>query len=156
MMNPLDAARTNGATNVVISSTRPSGYPGSGSYSLVVPVAINAAGSWEAEVGTVFCPNSTISVGGYSISGYVYFDGAAFPEYAVLAAYTWAGTDSSTAAQRILMSNAGSSTIATRTWLPFSQTFNSSYVANRLNLTVAPNGPWTGTVYFDDIKVTGF
>jgi hypothetical protein len=121
-----------------------------------VPVNITGSGSWEAEVGTVFCQNSTLVLGGYSISGYVYFDGPAFPAYTVLALYTWAGTDATSNVQRILMSQAGSSTIETRKWLPINQTIVSSSAADHLALDLAPNGqPWVGTIYFDDIKVTG-
>jgi hypothetical protein len=155
MISPTSAGGVNGATNAVISSTRPSGYPGTGSYSLVVPLAISAAGTYVGGVGVILCPSSPISVGGYTITGYVYFDGDAFPEYAVFAAYTWTGTDSSTDAQHIIMSQAGSGTIATRTWLPFTRTLQSSYLADHLSLEVAPNGPWSGTMYLDDIKITG-
>jgi len=121
----------------------------------VVPLAISAAGTYVGGVGVILCPSSPISVGGYTITGYVYFDGDAFPEYAVFAAYTWTGTDSSTDAQHIIMSQAGSGTIATRTWLPFTRTLQSSYLADHLSLEVAPNGPWSGTMYLDDIKITG-
>jgi len=155
MLDPSDSTHANGATNVVISSNRPSGYPGNGIYSLVVPVNITGAGSWEAGVGTVFCKNNTTVLGGYRVTGYVYFDGPAFPTYTVLALYTWAGTDDSSNYQLILMSQTGTS-IEPKKWLPIDRTINSSLAADRLAMVLAPNGqPWTGTIYFDDIKVMG-
>lgn len=156
MMSPTSAGQpSNGATNAVISSSRPSGYPGTGSYSLVVPLAISAAGTWVGKINVVICPGAAISVGGYTLTGYVYFDGPTFPDYAVFEAMTWAGTDSSTDAQTIIMSQAGSGTIGTRTWLQFSRTIQTGFLADRFALQVAPNGPWSGTMYLDDIKLTG-
>jgi len=156
MMSPTSAGQpSNGATNAVISSSRPASYPGTGSYSLVVPLAISASGTWVGGVGVVICPGAAISVGGYTLTGYVYFDGPTFPDYAVFEAMTWTGTDSSTDAQHIIMSQAGSGTIAIRTWIPFTRTFQAGYLADRFALQVAPNGPWNGTMYLDDIKITG-
>jgi hypothetical protein len=134
MLDPSHSGHTNGATNAVVSSNRPAGYPGTGSYSLVVPVNITGAGSYEAEVGTVFCQNSTLVLGGYSISGYVYFDGPAFPTYSVLALYTWAGSDANSNVQRIIMSQAGSSTMETRKWIPINQALLTSSWKERRGL----------------------
>jgi hypothetical protein len=156
MMSPTSAGQpSNGATNAVISSNRPSGYPGTGSYSLVVPLAISASGTWIGGVGVRLCTGSPISVGGYTMTGYVYFDGPTFPQYAVFEARTWTGTDSATDAQHIIKSQAGTGTIATGTWLPFTRTFQAGFLADRIALQVAPNGPWNGTMYLDDIKITG-
>jgi hypothetical protein len=156
MMSPGSAGQpSNGATNVVISSSRPSGYPGSGSYSLVVPLAISAAGTWIGAVGIRLCTGSPISVGGYTISGYAYFDGPTFPDYAVFEARTWTGTDSTTDAQNIIRSQAGTGVIPIGTWFSFWRPITTSSLADRLSLQVAPNNPWSGTMYLDDIKITG-
>jgi hypothetical protein len=96
-----------------------------------------------------------MSVGGYTLTGYVYFDGPAFPQYAVFEGRTWRGSDSSTEAQQIIMSQAGSGNIATRTWLPFTRTIQTGNLADRFTLQVAPNGPWNGTMYLDDIRLMG-
>jgi hypothetical protein len=106
-------------------------------------------------VGVLLCPGSAISLGGFTITGYVYFDGPAFPDFAVFQAYTWTGTDTSTAVQNIIKTNAGSNTIPTKTWLPFTRVFELGYPADRLTLEVAPNGAWSGTMYLDDINIVG-
>lgn len=156
MMSPASAGwPSNGATNAVVSSNRPASYPGTGSNSLVVPLAISAASTWIGGVGVVICPGAPISVGGYTVSGYVYFDGPTFPDFGVFEARTWSGTDSATDAQHIIMSQIGTGTIPIRTWTPFTRTFQSAGMADRFSLQVAPNGPWSGTMYLDDVKLTG-
>jgi hypothetical protein len=124
----------------------------------VVPVNINGGGTYEADVSTVICPNTTISVGGYKISGYVYFDGPDFPAYTVFGAYPWAGTDVASVFQLFLIPLKGDGTgIPTKSWVHFGPlTFNSSKQADHLAIEVSLNsGSWNGTIYLDDITVTG-
>lgn len=155
MMSPTSAGQpSNGATNAVISSNRPSN-PGTGSFSLVVPISISAASTWIAGVGTVICTGAPISVGGYTLSGNAYFDGPTFPDFAVFEARTWTGTDSATDAQHLIKTQIGSGTIPIKTWFAFTKTFETSSTADRFSLQVAPNGPWSGTMYLDDIKLKG-
>jgi hypothetical protein len=140
----------------VITTNRPAGYPGSGSYSLRVPVAINGATSYTASVGNIFCPNSSTTVGGYTISGYVYLAGPTLPLYAIVEALSWSVTDATNDYQTILLTNAGTLTIETNKWLPFSKTLVASPATNVVTLALHPNGAWSGTMYLDDVKITGF
>jgi hypothetical protein len=155
MRSPQTVGGANGATNIGVSSNRPAGYTGSGSYSLVVPVSIDVANTVVAEVGVIFCPSGQISLGGYKISGYYYLDGPAFTDFAFLAAYQWGSNEAETGRTMIAL-NAGNDTLPNKQWVQFEKTVTVSAVANHLNFTLSPNSvSWYGTMYLDEIKVTG-
>lgn len=150
MMSP-QRTLGNGALNAAISTTRPSGYPESGSYSLVVPVIVNGTTTAAASVGVQFCEaGKTTSLGGYTVSGYVYFEGPAFPAFAVFAADTWGPTASEASANNIFINN-----LVTNQWVPFTVSMSFGFQYDHLALLLGPNGSWSGTMYLDDITVTG-
>jgi len=152
ILSPEVTGSDNGALNAAISSTRPASYPGTGSYSLVVPLNVNGTTSSVASVGVQFCQaGKYTSVGGYNLSGYVYFSGPAFPSFAAFQAYTW-GANASEAAQTVILLN---TTVVPNTWIHFSVGMDFGYQYDHLALGLGPNGSWSGTMYLDDIQFTG-
>ncbi|HTQ06092.1 MAG TPA: hypothetical protein VMI54_19655, partial [Polyangiaceae bacterium] len=152
IISPEVGSQNNGALNAAISTNRPSGYPGSGSYSLVVPVNVNGSTTSIASVGVQFCqPGDYTSVGGYNLTGYVYFSGPAFPTFASFSAYTW-GADPSEAAQSIILLN---TSVVPNTWIQFTEQMDFGFQYDHLALGLGPNGAWSGTMYLDDIQFTG-
>jgi len=146
-----------GALNAAISSNRPASYPGSGSNSLVVPFIINGSTTSLASVGVQFCtPGKYTSVGGYTLSGYVYLAGSdPLPDYTSFAAYTW-GANSSEGAQTIILLNTPSSApLARNTWIHFTTQMSFGFQYDHLALAFGPNGSYSGTMYLDDIQFTG-
>ena len=141
----------NGAINAGISSTRPAGYPGTGSYSLVVPILVNNTTTSVGSVGIQFCQaGKTTSLGGYSISGYVYFSGSALPAYHAFFVDTW-GPTASEASNSMMYFN----TLVTNQWIPFTASLSFGFQYDHLALRLSPNGSWSGTMYLDQVAVTG-
>lgn len=152
MLSPQVSTLGNGALNAAISSNRPAGYPGTGAYSLVVPLNVNGSTTAIASVGVQFCQSGKFtSVGGYSLSGYVYFSGGTFPSFASFAAYTW-GATSSEAAQTIILLD---SQVVPNTWIHFQRSMDFGFQYDHLALGLGPNGSWNGTMYLDDVQFTG-
>ncbi len=145
-------AGDNAALNAAISAKRPAGYPGTGSTSLVVPLNANGITTSLASVGVQFCqPGKFTSVGGYTLSGYVYFDGPAFPSFAVFAADTW-GANSSEASSTVILLN---DQVVPKKWIRFETQMSFGFQYDHLAMTLGPNGAWSGTMYLDDLRFTG-
>lgn len=143
---------SNGALNAAISSNRPAGYPGTGSYSLVVPLIVNNSTSTLASVGVQFCqPGKFTSLGGDVLSGYVYFSGPAFASFASFQAQTW-GANNSESSQSIILLDAS---VVPNTWIHFQTQMSFSFQYDHLALVLAPNGAWSGTMYLDEVQFTG-
>ena len=152
MLSPQFSTVGNGALNAAISSNRPAGYPGTGSYSLVVPLNVNGSTTAMASVGVQFCQTGKFtSVGGYVLSGYAYFSGPAFPSFASFQAHTW-GANSSEAAQTIILLN---DKVVPNTWIHFQTQMSFGFQYDHLALALGPNGSWNGTMYLDEIQFTG-
>ena len=150
MLSP-QVTGSNGAINAGISSTRPAGYPGTGSYSLVAPVIVDNTTKLAASVGVQFCQaGKTTSLGGYNVTGYVYFSGPALPAYHGFFVDTW-GPTASEASNSMIFFNS----VVTNQWIPFQASLSFGFQYDHLALRISPNGSWSGTMYVDDVAVTG-
>lgn len=138
----------NGATNLQISHSQVHG----GSASIAASVLIDYVNSNTAEVAVSPCKTGgTVDLAGYTLTAWVYISGPALGALDFFFVDTWGPSglaDNSPAA-------VGSS-ILTGSWFQLPPVvFVSGVPANRIGFRLAPTTNWSGTIYIDDVVITG-
>jgi hypothetical protein len=134
----------NGATNIAITQSK---YHG-GNSALIAPVLIDMSTTYDAEVAvSTSCANN---IAGYSMSAWVFLSG---PELTAwnnnLMVDTWGPSglgDNSV----LYWGN-----IPTGAWFQITTSFVSAVPINRIGIRLTPNTNWVGTIYVDDVVITG-
>jgi hypothetical protein len=140
----------NGATNVQISSTKTNPNNSNSRYSLAVPVAIYDSLMVPAAVAVPLCQAGTpINLAGYTLTAAVYLAGPAFDwnggmhvnSYGPGGNYDWG----------IQMFDP----LKNNDWNYLNYTFTQSIQVDHVSIQLDANKYWVGTMYIDDVTITG-
>jgi hypothetical protein len=93
---------------------------------------------------------ATVDLAGYTLTAWVYISGPAFGALDFFFVDTWGPSG--------LADNSPleiGSSILTGSWFPVRGTFVSGVPVNRIGFRLAPTTNWGGTIYIDDVVITG-
>jgi len=137
----------NGATNLQISHSQVHG----GSASIAASVLIDYVNSNTAEVAVSPCKTGgTVDLAGYTLTAWVYISGPALGALDFFFIETWGPSglaDNSPLAM--------GSSILTGSWFQVTGGFVSGVPVNHIGFRLAPATNWQGTMYIDDVVITG-
>jgi len=137
---------SDGATNLQVTHSQY--HSGSGSASLIAPILIDASSSFNAEVAA--STSCTINLAGYSISAWVYISGPALDRFNDgLQIDTWGPSD---LGDRFVLYWGN---VPIGSWFQITYAFTSDVLVNRIGIRLAPSTNWQGTMYIDDVVITG-
>jgi hypothetical protein len=140
----------NGATNCQVSSSRTNPTNTSSRYSLAVPVAIAENNIVPASVAVPLCGSgAAMNLAGYTLTAAVYLAGPEFTwtgsmhvnSYGPGGVYDWG----------IQMFNP----LKNNDWNYLSYRFSQSIQVDHVAIQLDANEFWVGTMYIDDVVITG-
>ena len=138
---------SNGATNLQISHSQVHG----GSASVATSVLIDYVNSNTAEVAVSPCKTGgAVDLAGYTLTAWVYISGPAFGALDFFFVDTW-GPSGLADYSPLAMG----SSILTGSWFQVTGGFVSGVPVNRIGFRLAPTTDWNGTIYIDDVVITG-
>jgi hypothetical protein len=137
-------ASPNGATNLAITSSERHG----GSSALVAPVSIGTADRNFALVAAA--TSCSTNLAGYSMSAWVFLAGPALTNWnSAIFIQTWG---SSGAGDR---NGQYFGNVPTGRWFEVTISFTTPTLVDRIGIELVPNTDWVGTMYIDDVVLTG-
>jgi hypothetical protein len=135
-----------GATNLQITHSQY--HPGSGNSSIVVPVLIDYSSTFSAEVAA--STSCTINLAGYTMSAWVYISGPALTSFNDgFQIDTWGPSD---LGDRFVLYWGN---VPIGSWFQITYSFTSAVLVNRIGIRLSPSSNWQGTMYIDDVAITG-
>jgi hypothetical protein len=113
-----------------------------------VPILIDETTTYLGAVAVPLCQSSsTVNLGGFTLSAWLYFDGPSLPPETFVFFSAWgpSGNENSPALTNTTVG----------TWLNLSLTFSSAIQADHVAIYLNPGGQWSGTMYIDTVTLTG-
>jgi hypothetical protein len=136
----------NGATNMQLSQAQHRG----GSYSLAAPILIDMTNTYTA--GVAASTSCSVNLAGYKLSAWIYFDStmSLSDHYNVVQVDNWNTSGGQGDHIPLKWGN-----IPLKSWFEITYTFVSAVPVNRIGIRLSPAGNWQGTMYIDDVVITG-
>ncbi len=151
-LDPVDPITTvqdssNGATNVLRTTSQHHG----GSAALAIPAFVDNRGSSFAWATVPLCQSSgNFNDNGFTVSAWVMLHGDVPSAFGFINANPWSVNDS----DECELSNSTQLQVMD-TWYHVSCSFSPGHVVDRLSIIFSPAQTWTGTLYLDDVTITG-
>jgi hypothetical protein len=134
----------NGATNIQISQSQRHG----GSSSLVAPILIDESTTFTAEVAA--STSCLVNLAGNTMTAWVYISGPALTDWGNgIQVDTWAPSGQGDYLV-LYWSN-----VPVGTWFQITAAFTDATPVNRIGIRLSPASNWQGTMYIDDVVITG-
>jgi len=140
---------TNGATNLQIAHSQAHG----GASSLGVSVFVDYTNTYTAEVAVPACSSGgSVVLAGYTFSAHLLFSGPQFSSWAdAVFLETWGPAGLGDSYPLVM----GAASIPIGSWFPVSHQFTSGVAVNRIGIRTGSNDGWRGTMFIDDVVITG-